>query len=279
MRTAPCAAAALLLISTSAGAARADDALVSIPGFATLDRVDGASHVDISSAFTLFDGDDPDFNNRLDFHAQYVAPSGFGGYAALPFSILVDEDTETAVGNLELGAVYAVGAAPVTLVLRGGLALATADDDPAGAITNLVTIFGRFTDLVSVFPDTTWLRLGASPLFRQGKAFFRADVGIDVPIDTPENVDIDPFLRVNLGGGFETGAVAVTAELVTLGFLGDVDDDVDRFLHMAAFSLRARTQSGLQPFVAASFPIDIEDNFIINVSLVVIAGLRIPINR
>jgi len=51
---------------------------------------------------------------------------------------------------------------------------------------------------------------------RQGKLFWRADLGIDLAIDDDNNAgDIAPVFRVNLGGGVDLGGVQLLGELVT----------------------------------------------------------------
>ena len=251
---------------------------VDVPSFATMDRVDRRSHADVSLATSFFDGEDPDFNTRLDLHAQYVTPQGTGGYASLPMSYISDgDDSEGAVGNFELGGIHVINQGPTDIVLRGGLMLATASDDFESYIVNFATVGGRITDYVAVFPDTTWLRLGGSAIHRAGNLFARADLGLDVALDKPDGASIDPLVRVNVGAGVAQGDLAFMAEFATIGTTGDVEEDEDRFIHTFAVSLRARAGT-VSPFAAIVVPMNMDGGFI-DVSFVATAGVQIPIGK
>src|SRR5690606_936850 len=124
------------------------------------------------------------------------------------------------------------------LVLRGGLALGTADDDIGGIVTNFANSFNRLTDYIAIFPETTSLRLAASPVYQSGQVFLRADGGFDIPISSPDDSDIDPLIRLNLAAGVHLGQAALMAEFANLGTTGDVSDGEDRFIHTLALSGR-----------------------------------------
>jgi len=245
-----------------------------------MDRASEESFAEVAAGMSFFEGDDPDFNARLDLYGQYLTASGAGGYAALPVSLLVNNDeNETAVGNVELGALYNLRASPRTAVaLRGGLALPTADEDLAGGAVNYLTAYSRFTDRVSIAANTTWLRLAASPMYRHGQFFARVDMGLDLAVDEPEGVDIDPLARLNLGVGFTNGAIAVMGELLSTGTTGDVALGDDRFHYAAALSARGGMGSGVQGFAAIVLPVG-EESSSTTVDFVLIAGARIPIEH
>lgn len=271
--------AALSLTASPAFAEQAPPAAVAdTPSFATMDRVDRRSHVDLSLATSFFEGDDPDFNARFDAHAQYVTPQGMGGYATLPLShITGNDESETALGNLEVGGIYAIAQGPTDIVLRGGLVLPTADDEFGGIIANFATATGRFTDFVLLAPETTFLRLGGSGIHRAGNMFARADLGLDVPVDTPEGSNADPIVRANVGVGVLQGKVAVMAELVTVGTTGDVDEDDDRFLHTAAITVRLHGAQ-VSPFASLVVPLDANGG-LFSVDAVLMAGLQLPLGN
>ena len=113
--------------------------------------------------------------------------------------------------------------ATMDFALRGGVALPTADSNLNGNITNPIAHSVRITDMALAIPDTTWLRLAASPTMTSGDAFFRVDVGLDVPLRT--NVGADPLIRVNVGGGIDLDRVSLLAELAML-FETDGGDDL-----------------------------------------------------
>lgn len=146
--------------------------------------------------------------------------TGFGGYLELPLTFvsydipLLGDDSEFAVGNVGLGGMYAKSFGNTALVARFGLALPTADDDGPGAQQVLGSV-ARYSDLVARVPNSTWLRLGFSPMGRMGKLFWRADVGLDLALDEDNADTLSPIFRLDLGGGIDLGTAALMAELVT----------------------------------------------------------------
>lgn len=274
---------ALAMVAMGSGAALAQPtAPASVggppPGFLTLDRGDARSFLDLSLVRSSFDGTDPDFNMRFEAYYQYVTPSGTGGYVSAAFSYLSDNDESgTAFSNVEIGGLHNLELNPKTdLVLRGGVTLPTApglEDDIEDVIANFANATARLTDYIAVFPETTALRLAASPVYRSGQVFFRGDGGVDVPLDTPDDAgDVDPLLRINLGVGVMVGKTAVAAEFATLGTTGDVDDGEDRFIHTIAITGRYDLQS-VQLFGALVLPVNTDA---LGVDTSLIAGGRVP---
>ncbi len=267
------AAIAIIVVSVSAGSASvawAEDGSTSPtptsewPSSITLDRGDNHSRFEIASSIVFFDGEDPDFNNRLDFHGQYIAPSGAGGYVTLPLSYFRDEgESASAIGNLEVGGLYVAETSQVPVTLRAGLTLPTADDDPEGVAANILTAFTRITDLVVAYPETTSLRLSASTLLQNENVYLRADAGLDIALDTPDNVEIDPLVRINFAAGIKADSLAFSAELATLGTTGDLNggDASDRFIHTLALGVHGRGDS-LRPYLGLVVPLDEESDFI-----------------
>src|SRR5215213_7196526 len=94
--------ASFLLLATVAGSAAADE--LASPSFATMDNTGDASKFDADTAISIVDdGDGTVF--RLNLLGQYVAPSGFGGYAGIAgAAILFGEDGNDgeALGDLQL---------------------------------------------------------------------------------------------------------------------------------------------------------------------------------
>ena len=276
MRTIRTCLASLLLVAAAAAPAAAQDptapADAPFPVLATLDRP--TDHTAAFASLGLSFIDEIDLAARIDVGGQYVTPQGFGGYVTLPMShARGNDDSETELGNLELGGLYVLPAGTgLDVLLRGGLTLPTAPDD-LDALINVITLFPRTTDLTSVAGTVTYLRLGASPLLRRDKLFFRADVGLDVPIAEDDGVDADTLYHLNVAGGLETGPVAVAGELVMVGSLDDSDDEV---LTTLALSVSGSVE-GLRPFGAVVLPVDNELADDLDLSLAVIAGLEIPI--
>jgi len=229
----------------------------------SMDRQTFRSTVNVDFGYEFWD--DPPLVNDitvfgLTIAGQYMAPSGVGGYAAIPLSyVSIDsplfDDSEFAVGNIELGGVYAKKVRHNTsLVFHAGVALPTADDDGAGGLQAYASV-PRYGDLVQRWPNSTWLRLGFSPMGREGKLFWRADVGLDFALDDDNGGgDISPILRLNIGGGIDLGSVSLLGELVTNIVDSDGDDTA------STFTLGARFASGnLRPGIGLLFPIGFEN--------------------
>lgn len=255
-------ALAFVMIALAAGTVAAQP-MAGSPTFATLDRQDGESKVGGAIGWTFFDdnafGPDEDVSAaRFDIYGHFVAPSGLGGYGQIAFSrTFSDANDESGIGNVEGGMLYVIRTGMHDIVLRGGITLPTADDDE-GAFANVFATWPRLTDLAMAVPETFWLRLSASPILRAGQFVFRIDGGIDFAVSS-DGEEPDPLGRLNIGGGIDTGSVAILGELVTLTSLGDDDDDLtggdEDFLHTAAISGRFRL-GALEPGVALGFPLD-----------------------
>ena len=259
-------ALAFVMIALAAGSAAAQP-MAGSPTFATMDRQDGESKIGASLGWTFFDNDGPvDVSGlHVDLYGHYVGASGLGGYGIVPLGWVfydnpapLDDDSESAIGNVEGGIVYVIMRGMNDFVLRGGITLPTADDSLQGFAANAASILGpRLTDLALAYPETLWLRLSASPILRSGQLVFRIDGGLDVALSTDNGDEPDPVLRLNVGGGVDTGTVAVLGELVTVADLGDdsAADEDDDFLHTLAVSARFRAGSN-EPGVAIGFPLD-----------------------
>lgn len=237
-----------------------------------MDRANGVSFIEVTGAFTRYEGDQPDFNFRSELYGQYVAPSGIGGYAAIPFAVVaVDDETASGVAHFEFGGIYnIVRDANTQWVLRGGI-LTNPSDDPETFAANVLTSYNRVTDLISIYPESSWLRLSASHLHRSGKLFVRSDGGLDVNIDAPDGADFDSLMRLNFGAGLDMGGTIVAIEMVTVGTTGDVDGG-DRFITNLALSFRGGRNSGYDTFLSLVLPVD--EGFM---DMGLLAGMRFPL--
>jgi hypothetical protein len=241
-----------LLLATAAHAQRA-------PDMATLDRGDGISKIGIEGAFSSIDTPFYDAALRLELGGQYVTDSGFGFYGALPLSKSFGDAPEpppqpaTALGNLELGGLYVITKSPrLSWVFRLGVALPTASDDGDGVATNFYATWPRLTDAALAVPNAWYVRFGFSPLIYVDRLFFRFDLGFDIGTDDDDLAD--EFLRLNLGGGYDFGKVALSLELANLYDLDDYDED-DDWVHTLAVTLRFMLEK-YQPFISLGAPID-----------------------
>jgi hypothetical protein len=208
-----------------------------------------------------------------------VTLGGLGGYLAIPLTHLDFEvpflldDRELALGNIELGGMWAQSFGQTDLVLHGGIALPTADDDGVGAFQAYGSV-PRYGDLVQRVPDSTWLRLGASPMGRSGALFWRFDVGLDLAIDDDTNAEISPVVHLNVGGGFDLGTAQLLVELVNV-FIDPAQDNVDR--SSSTLTLGARFDAGtVKPGVGLLLPLGFDqDDLVDDLEMALIVSLAI----
>jgi hypothetical protein len=252
------------LLTLAPGLARGEQA----PGFALLDRTDDQTKIATSLAFTSFDASGAS-GQRFDLHGQYVHPQlGWGGYGVLSWGrISTNFGSESGLGNLEVGGLYAIpGEVPV--ILRGGIALDTASDEDA--FIALLTGVHRLTDAGTQLPDTTSLRLSVSPTLRQGQGYFRADAGLDLPLG---HDFVDMFLRFNVAGGIDLGGVALQAELVNIIEISDGDNDT---VHVLGLGARYLGHPVVQPSLTLAIPLDSDVSDVIDFVLVIGVDFKIP---
>jgi hypothetical protein len=193
----------------------------------------------------------------LNIAGQFISRTGVGAYFALPLTYLdydtpLVEDSEMALGNIELGGIYTKFFSRAALVVHAGIALPTAQDEDLAGL-QAAGAFTRLSDLPHRVVNSTWLRLGISPMGRSGSFLWRADAGIDLALDE-DSTDISPIFHVNVGGGVDLGAVQLLGELVNV-FTDDEAGDDDA----STVSIGARFTSGnLRPGLALLFPIDLD---------------------
>jgi hypothetical protein len=227
------------------------------PSTLTLDRMDAATRLGIQVGFDKIDSVDlsDGFLMRFEPYGQYVFPShSIGVYGTLPIAHAFDFNRAdaTGVGNLDLGAFF-LPLQSSELILRVGLALASASTNGREASTNIISTYERMTDFLLVAPNYTTLRLSASTVQESGIAFVRGDLGFDLAVDKPSN-GRGVFLRGNLAAGVRLPVVDLAAELVNIAYLDGSGDVSRRFMHTLAGSFRTR---GPQQFYAGMvFPLD-----------------------
>jgi hypothetical protein len=249
----------LLFISTSA--ALAVPAVANPPAteaateadFALVDHTDDDSKLNIEVA-TIFPTD-PDAEGvliRPNIHGQFIAPNGFGAYGAFAMSKL-SSGGDWATGSLELGGLFHRALTPnVDLGIRAGVILPTAKGGGSALMHLLSTLVVRPSDLATVSPDTTWLRLCIAPTYRNGPLFLRADVGVDLAVANGE--EVDPMGHVNVGAGVGNSKFSATAEMQTV-FATLLDKGDFGAFHTAGLSGRYHGKM-VSPFVLVSTPID-----------------------
>ena len=190
------------------------------------------------------------FSIQLD--GQYVAPSGMGGYARIS-GAKVDEFN--GLGDLEVGGLYRIDRGATAVTIRGGLSLPTASDDFESFFTNyFAVLMSRPSDLISAVPDVTALRMSVAPTYRTGNVVLRGDFGFDVAVDSPGDSNLDPLYHADIGIGVQSGLVAGTAELATIGSTGSENEGT-----FHALSLGAQYDLGsVTPHATLAIPFDSE---------------------
>lgn len=193
----------------------------------------------------------------INIAGHFVSNRGVGGYFVLPLTYLdlenvLFQDSGMAIGNVEVGGLFTKFFGHTAMVFHAGVALPTAQDDDIAAAQGLGS-FTRLSDVPLRTLDSTWLRLGVSPMGRAGNFLWRADAGIDLALDE-DSSDYSPIFHLNVGGGFDLGAAQLLAELVNVFTDDDAADDDG-----STFSIGARFLSGnLRPGVGLLFPIDLD---------------------
>jgi len=211
---------------------------------------------------------------------QFLGRTGMGGYVNVPLSYVSTDgnifgqdlhDSDLMLGNIEGGGVFTKWFNPDTsMVFHLGIALPTADDD--GLLSGLQDLANspRYADFVLRDPNTTWLRLGVSPMGRSNNFLWRVDAGLDLAVndDNPDAFQYSPVLHLSIGGGFDLGGATLLAELVNLVLDNAQGDDTSSTL-----SIGARFNSGkLSPGIGLILPIGF-DNSGIDMQFAIAASL------
>ena len=194
------------------------------------------------------------FVNRRGMGVYFVAPLTYLNLKLGPF-----EDSDLAIGNVEVGGLFTKFLGRTALVFHAGVGLPTAQDDGASAY-QFFGSYTRFGDAALHVTNSTWLRFGFSPMGRSGNFLWRADVGLDVAADEDNAVEISPIFHINVGGGVDLGGAQQLAELVNV--VADPEDNSDE--SASSVTLGARFTSGnLRPGIGLLLPIDVDiaDNF------------------
>jgi hypothetical protein len=262
-------ACALLLVPATAFA---DD----VPSFVTLDRADWTSRAGVEASYVAPNAATGSVV-RFDPYLQVVDPStGLGGYAALPISYA---SSTTADGGLEVGGIYVTHLwdASYDLVVHLGIALPTGATDTPGATANAIATSSRFADDVLALPDTTLLRFGMSPIWRQGRWFARGDLGFDFVLP----VEHAKPLRLDAAVGLDLDTVVLSLESVNLvdvrgnttNALGTESEFAETWFDTVALAARCRFDH-VEPYAALVLPLDNDSRAIFDVALTVGLALR-----
>lgn len=237
--------------------------------------------VDVRADYTYFDVDDDDFDLFLlamNFYASYLVPEGYGGYIQLPYWYgSGNDDSESGIGNLEVGGLYVVRQGPASeILLRGGIAL-----DTAGATGSLLAPLAntgpRSYDAHALGLASMWGRGEGSFRHRSGNVALAASAGIDVPLTSDEDElfnagDIDAIGKLAFAIGIDTGSGSLSVGAFGMQAFG-VDDEDERVFGAnvtAAFAVSPT----MQLYGAIGIP-NLEENFDNETVLGIGAGLVI----
>jgi hypothetical protein len=291
-------ALAFALVAAAAGTASAQSrkAADRVHDFHTMDRQSPMTTFGISVGYEAWDSDPAlslgDAINAIvsvDVAGQYVTESGAGGYLTIPLSyvssddygfppFVVEGDSEVAVGNVELGGLFAGRLGKnADMVFHGGIALPTADDDGVGGALGPLAAGTRYSDLVDRVPNSTWLRAGFSPMGRANIFFWRADLGVDLMIDDQDGdaVDISPVIRVDVAAGVDIGQADFTAELVT-NITNPENDMADETASTLALGARFAAGNTTQPGFCLILPVGFDDYDQFDFAVVASVTVRVP---
>ncbi len=244
--------------------------------FHSVDRLTPVSTFGLAIGYEVWDDDSAiDTILGIDLSGHFVTPSGAGAYLTLPVSyistddvdfgpIQIDGDTETVIGNIELGGLYARPLGKrADFVVHLGIALPTADDDVDVGLLQPYASVPRYGDLVNRWPNSTWLRLGFSPMGTFGPFFWRGDIGVDLMIadEDEETGQLSPVLRLNGAAGVDLGVADITAELATNVTNPDDDDAADDDEIGSTLAIGARFDGGnVQPGIALVLPVGFDND-------------------
>ena len=218
--------------------------------FVTMDRQSTGSELGFEGSYASSTGLGGDLL-RFDLHGQAMDHRGFGFYGTLPFATLSGGgDSATAVGDVELGGIYATRRRSLLLVLHAGLTVPTGTSSQDYAVDRAAA-GARIADLYLSLPHATSLRFGASPIVRSGYVILRADVGLDVNLDHDDRLPVDTVLRIDGAIGVDLGPAILAAELANTF---DSGRDVG-WIDTVAIALRFKARR-VHPYTALVFALD-----------------------
>jgi hypothetical protein len=257
-------------------------------GFVTLDRQDDISSVGLEGSYIALAGNPAPANLRFDLHGEYIdRSSGFGGYLTLPYAFLGASDVTSqvsALGDLELGGVYAHHFGEVTAVFHVGLTLPTQANGLATGSTTQVPlpnntasydafIGARVTDFFLSVEDGVSLRFGGAMIYRHNAVLARVELGLDANLSNNLgggiHGSVDNAVRISGGIGANLGQTLIMAELVNLFDSSlDVSNNGSSWRSDAAISLRY-VGGRAHPYIAAVLGLDSETRDVANVAVTI----------
>lgn len=225
--------------------------------FVTLDRQESGLVATLQTDLVLYDtfARDDILFVRSDLFVQGTW-AGWGGYVTVPMAFVPKLDITT-MGNMEVGALWDTELPLLSLTVRLGVTLPTANGGPDETLALGLAQWARVTDFLSAVPDAIAVRPGVSFRLPAGILFGRGDIGIDLQFPIGEDASsLTTFFRANVGVGLRWEWFSSTFDYTTAAPItkGDVDFSQGTFVHSAALSVRLHFP-WISPFVAVSLPL------------------------
>jgi hypothetical protein len=157
---------------------------------------------------------------------------GLGGYFGLPIAMIsADSESETYVGNLQLGGLYVFRGSNVDGYVRLGFSVNPSDDDDdefGGAIAvPIANIVPRPADAYTTGLETNWVRGGGGLRYESGGLVVGGALGLDFLLDSEEQET--GILHLTGSAGTAQPAFGIAAGITLLQIVdgGDSDGDDD----------------------------------------------------
>lgn len=214
---------------------------------------------------------------HLDIHGQRLRDVGtglLGGYFNIPLSYMdLGGENVLSLGNIELGVLSVFGSRTAHVIFRGGLSMETAHGfNELGRLGAYLSSLGRINDMYTQYPDSNWIRLGATPVYRGDRFFVRGDIGLDFFIPKGGEPEVDPLVRLNVAAGVDLKKAIVMAELATIREIDDVYNP-DGWLESVALTVQGT--GSVAPF--GGVVVHLREEMRDALMLVVTAGVRMNV--
>lgn len=233
--------------------------------------------VGLDASYFKFRDNSNDYALHLDIHGQRLRDVGtglLGGYFNLPLSYMEwGGENLLSLGNIELGVLSVFGSRTAHVIFRGGLSMETAHGlNEWGRLGAYWSSWGRINDMFTQYPDSNWIRLGATPVYRGDRFFVRGDIGLDFLIPKGDELEVDPLVRLNVAAGVDLKKVIVMAELATIHENDDVYDPGD---WLQSVALTVQGTGSVAPF--GGVVVHLREAMRDTMMLVVTAGVRMNV--
>lgn len=208
------------------------------PGFVTLDAVGEGTRVGFTASLGLRRGTsgERDFTGRFDLFGHAPLTADFALHARLaaayaPVTVLVvprriagagnfELDERFALYGAELGGAWLLRSDALTLPLALTLALPLVDRDPHDLSVRGAALSARLAAWPTTWSDPA-LRISAAPVIDRDLFRVRFDAGVDVRLSDPDAFGYETGVRVGGALSVHPGPVAIMAEVLWYGALGD----------------------------------------------------------